>query len=159
MNPTADGRGGGAVEHVVGVVDGGDPARAVGRLAHHDAWHEQLSRCIGPEGERAERDRPSAGNAHFVHALDRRQQVLDLGNGAAGRDAAPGHTDAVADEQQAVAARHGVEVDLVVEGAGERLHRRVAVSNCVMPPDRRRRPTEEKPASASAVTRSSAEGR
>src|SRR4029077_4441777 len=119
----------------------------------------QLARCVGPEREGAERDGTAAGHADFVHALERRQKSLDVGDGPSSGYASTGDADPVAHEQEAVTPSDADEVDIVVEWASRGFHRRVAVSNCVIPPDRRRRPTEENPASPSEVTRSSADGR
>jgi hypothetical protein len=106
----------------LGAVDGGDPAVTVRSFADRHGRDDELGPVRGTEREHAQGDGPTPGPADRVVALDAGQHARHLGHGHPRRHAPARHADTVADEQEAVAAREAVEVDLAVEWSGDGPH-------------------------------------
>ena len=129
---------------LVGAVDRRHEASSVGGLAHRDRRHDELA------GSRPGRTAPSRSPPapcrrcrSCRRARSQRSSAADLVGRCPCRDATAGEPDAVADEQEAVAAGDVVEVERgggVVGEAGDGAHQRsrVPASNCVIPPLRSR---------------------
>ncbi len=137
----------------------------VGRLAHGHRRHDQLAGRRRVERHPADGDRcrrrrrPSCRRGRSTPAAPAISSA-----GAAGGDAAAGDPDAVADEQEAVAAGDVVEVERrrgVVGDAGDGAHQRsrVPTSSWVMPPLRSRWVASANPARRSIATISAGGGR
>ena len=79
--------------------------------------------------------------------IDRSEEVDGVVGAHRCRASSAGHTDSVANEQEAVVAANVVQIELVFEKSSDGSHRasRVATMSCVMPPDSPRCSASEKP--------------
>ena len=141
------------------VVDHGHPRPAIGGDTDSDRRHDHLAGLARVERQPADGDGADPGLGRAV-VIDGRQQRRDFVHRGAGRDAATGDPDAVAYEQEAVAAGDIVEDDAtVVGGSRDGAHQRVPVMSWVMPPLSSRCSTVRNPAVWIAATSSVDGGR
>ena len=149
-------------QRLVGAVDLGDEAPAVGRLAQAHRRHDQLAGLPGSNGSHPMAIGTGDIAPRRVVVLDRAQHVADLVDRPAGGDTTAGDADAVAHEQVAVGPGDVVEVEGGLRVAGDArdgAHQRVPVSSWVMPPLSSVCVASAKPASGSIATMSAGAGR